>query len=167
MADGSTPTDFNPCLACSIEQDCCHRLDGLVVTAREYERVFARHADRLDVTEVGELRRVSARGAPCPNFEGRCTVYDDRPMECRLFPVTTHVVAVSGDTVRVTVHDRTNCPQKAALMPDDATVTRFVEGFARDAYGPEKAVEVIFERGFGRAAAYGLKAARKAGLARV
>jgi hypothetical protein len=140
----------NPCLACTIAQGCCAEMQGLMVTETEYERVFARHQTALEVSQTGRLKRLTSKAGPCPNWQGACTVYADRPMECRLFPFTVSVVAATDKTVHITVHDRVDCPQKDALRPREAVARGLIEAFARDAYGPELAIRISFERGLGR-----------------
>ncbi len=149
--------DANPCLACAIAQGCCSEMQGLMVTETEYQRVFARHREALEITQAGRLKRLTSKAGPCPNWLGACTVYADRPMECRLFPFTLSVVAASPRSVHITAHDRVDCPQKEALRPRESAARSLIEGFARDAYGPDRAVRVSFERGFGRLKALLLK----------
>ena len=125
-------------------------MQGLMVTETEYERVFSRHQNALEITQTGRLKRLTSKTGPCPNWQGACTVYEDRPMECRLFPFTVSIVAATSKTVHITAHDRVDCPQKEALRPREATARRLIEAFAREAYGPNHTIHISFERGFGR-----------------
>ncbi len=140
----------NPCLACTIAQGCCNEMQGLMVTETEYERVFSRHQNALEITQTGRLKRLTSKAGPCPNWQGACTVYEDRPMECRLFPFTVSIVAATSKTVHITAHDRVDCPQKETLRPRETTARRLIEAFAREAYGPNLTIHISFERGFGR-----------------
>ena len=151
----------NPCLACSINQGCCSDLQGLRLTPGEYETNFARHAGDLHIARDGPQYQVTSKLGPCPNWRGQCTVYETRPMECRLFPVTVTAVATMGPTVVAVAFDRTRCPQRAQLRPSDADARTLIEGFLRDAYGADRPVRVVFDRGPGRAMALGVKAARR------
>ena len=124
-------SDENPCSACSIGQKCCSALDGLRLSVAEYDRHFAGFADRLDTVREGPIVRVSTKGAvPCPNWQGQCTVYETRPMECRLFPHTIGNVFDGAAEVTLTVHRRTECPLKDALAMPDGDALAMVEAFA-------------------------------------
>jgi hypothetical protein len=151
----------NPCLACSINQGCCSDLKGLRLTPGEYETHFARHAQRLHIARDGPQYQVSSKDGPCPNWRGGCTVYEARPMECRLFPVTVTAVATIGPTVVAVASERTLCPQKAQLQPSDHDARTLIEGFLREAYGAHRPVRVVFDRGPGRVLALAVKAARR------
>ena len=141
----------NPCLACTISQDCCHEMQGLMVTRAEYDRAFRPHESALEVTHQGPLLRLTAKHGPCPNWQGACTCYEDRPMECRLFPYTVSIVATSPRAVHVTVHDRVNCPLKSELRPAKEAARRLIEPFALEAYGNDRPVSIHFEdSGWGR-----------------
>jgi len=156
-AHPATELAANPCLACSIAQGCCAEMQGLMVTEAEYERVFARHQHALEITQSGSLKRLTSKAGACPNWQGACTVYADRPMECRLFPFTVSVVATSSKTVHITAHDRVDCPQKEALRPREAVARRLIEAFAREAYGPDHSIRISFEHGLGKWKAFLLK----------
>jgi Fe-S-cluster containining protein len=125
-------------------------MQGLLVTENEYERVFEGHAHALEVTQSGRLKRLTSKAGPCPNWQGACTVYEDRPMECRLFPFTVSVVAATAKTVHITAHDRVDCPQKAVLLPRETVARSLIEAFAREAYGRDRTIRISFERGLGR-----------------
>jgi Fe-S-cluster containining protein len=141
----------NPCLACSIGQDCCSRLSGLRLAPREFERCFAVHADRIDVGRDGPLYVVSSRnGGACPNWSAQgCAIYDLRPMECRLFPHTIYMRNRAADRVSVVVHSDTRCPQKEKLKMTDAAARGLVAEFCREAF-PGAVVEMHMESRFER-----------------
>jgi Fe-S-cluster containining protein len=147
----------NPCLKCTINQGCCSDLKGLRLSPQEYERHFAHHSEALLVRRDGPQYQVTATAGPCPNWHGRCTVYETRPMECRLFPMTISNVAKVGETVVVVAHDRTSCPQSAALRPSDAQAQALIAGFVREAYGEGRPMRLVIDAGLGRAAAFGVK----------
>lgn len=151
----------NPCLACSINQGCCTSLKGLRLTQREFDANFAHHAGALHVDRDGPQYQVTARDGPCPNWRGGCTVYESRPMECRLFPVTVTGVTTVGERVLAIAFDRTNCPQAAQLRPSDRDARALIEGFLREAYGADREVGVVFDRGAGRVGALAIKAVRR------
>jgi Fe-S-cluster containining protein len=138
----------DPCASCSIHQACCSELSGLRVTAEEFERCFAAHADELIVEHEGPVRVLSPKGGgPCPNLgrDGRCTVYGHRPIECRLFPYTLYVRRAGDGHASLGYHGRTRCPQKAALLPSDAEARAMVTRFGRQAFGERVGLEVSRE----------------------
>ena len=147
----------NPCLKCTINQGCCSDLKGLRLSPQEYARHFAHHGDALSVRQDGPHYQVTSKAGPCPNWQGQCTVYETRPMECRLFPVTISNVATLGDTVVVVAHDRTACPQSSALRPSAETVETLIAGFVRESYGEHRTLRLVMDSGLGRAAAIGVK----------
>ena len=142
------PSAANPCLKCTIGQDCCSNLHGLRVSHGEYERTFARWADRLDVRHDGSTVILATHGGgACPNFQGRCTVYETRPMECRLFPHSIGSVIETRHGISVSVHSRTTCPLKSQLISSDEIAHAMVADWARGWVLPGQRVEVFAESG--------------------
>jgi len=154
----------NPCLQCTIQQGCCTNLSGLLLSRREYEAHFARHEENLITTHKGSFFQVTSKKGVCPNWDGQCTLYGDRPAECRLFPVTVGAVEETSTTLTMTLHSRTTCPQKETLLPSDEEAIAMARALASDAVGDTKTIRVFFERGLMRAGAFGLKVIRKAGF---
>ena len=137
----------NPCLKCSIDQGCCTHLSGLRVNQAEFDRCFASHQDKLSIEREGPLFKISVHdGGACPNWKDQCAVYEDRPMECRLFPHTIGSV-FDGETLLLTVHKRTDCPLKKELAMGDQAAVEMVEQFARETVGPERAYRVVLDAG--------------------
>ena len=141
----------NPCASCSIDQDCCTHLSGLRVTAAEFERCFAAHADRLDIEHEGPVVVLTPKNhAPCPNWQqAGCAVYEDRPRECRLFPFTLYVRKPNDDLVSIGYHSDTRCPLKTTLLPADCDARAIVTSFAEEAF-PGLQVEITRESTFER-----------------
>lgn len=123
-------TAFDSCSVCPIEQGCCRTLVGLRLTPSEYGVLFAPMAAMLEV-EIGEhvvmVDRLDA-GA-CPHWRGRCSIYADRPVECRLYPHTISHIEASDTAVSVHVNSATPCPSKAALLHPPETVRALCEAF--------------------------------------
>lgn len=141
----------NPCLSCTIGQDCCSHLSGLRVSRREFDRCFAQHEARMVVGRDGPLWVVSAlNGGPCPNWSDRgCSVYEQRPMECRLFPYTIYTRSRTADSVSIAFHSDTRCPLKDQLRMPRPAAKRMIAEFCRDAFPPaliEVRAETWFER---------------------
>ena len=137
----------NPCLKCSIDQGCCTHLSGLRVNQAEFDRCFASHQDKLSIEPDGPLLKISAHdGGACPNWKDQCTVNEDRPMECRLFPHTIGSV-FDDETLLLTVHKRTECPLKQELAMSDQAAVEMVDNFARETVGPDRAYRVLLDNG--------------------
>jgi hypothetical protein len=134
----------NPCKVCTIHQDCCTKISGLRLSRSEYTRHFESHRDLLDISERSNYIEVSGRGAACPNWiGGQCSVYETRPMECRLFPYTTGEIARFGRYALISYHARTHCPQKQSLLPSREETVRLLTSFAKDTFGPNVRVLLV------------------------
>jgi hypothetical protein len=153
----------NPCLECSIDQDCCSHLSGLRVNQEEYDRCFAAHADQLEINRDGPLYRISVKGGgACPNWEDKCSVYEQRPMECALFPHTLGAVFDNAPLV-LTVHKRTDCPLKATLAMAGADAVLRVEQYARASPDVGDNVRVLLDEGPARLEVLARRILRKLG----
>jgi Fe-S-cluster containining protein len=151
----------NPCLECSVNQGCCSHLNGLRVNQDEFDRCFAHHVDKLDIDRDGPLYRITVKdGGACPNWEDKCSIYEDRPMECALFPHTIGAV-FDDETLLLTVHKRTECPLKDALAMDDADAIRRVERYARETLDIGDNFRVILDEGPARLEVLTRRALRK------
>lgn len=132
-------SDFSPddlCATCSIGWDCCTHLSSLRLSKSEYEQHFAHREDKITVQREGPLYVVSSKeeGA-CPNFDKGCSVYDYRPIECRLFPYTLYMKRRDSNGVTMGFHSRTNCPQKEKLLMQEIEAKELIRHFARNAFG--------------------------------
>ncbi|SDR47873.1 YkgJ family cysteine cluster protein [Pseudovibrio sp. Tun.PSC04-5.I4] len=152
----------NPCLACNIGQDCCNRLTGLKVSEAEFQTHFQHHADRISVLKTGKIYEISALDEkPCPNWEEQCTVYDTRPVECRLFPHTIGQVVEKEHEVLLTVHSRTSCPLKADLRMSESDAVEMTREFGVNSYGSNTAIRVKRETGIAFLQALAHRAVKK------
>ena len=137
----------NPCLKCTIDQGCCAHLNGLRVNQDEFDRCFAQHEDQLTIERDGPLYKVTVSdGGACPNWKDRCTIYDERPMECALFPHTIGAV-FDNDTLLLTVHKRTECPLKDSLAMEDADAVQRVERYVRETLDVGDNFRVVLDAG--------------------
>lgn len=153
----------NPCLACNIDQDCCKRLTGLKLTDVEYTRHFEHHHSKLAIKRIGKIYEVSTKdGGQCPNWQGQCTVYETRPVECSLFPYTIGQIVEREDHTLFTLHSRTTCPLKHELIVPEVEARRMVRSFAEDAYGKNHKVRIVEERGLAFLAALARRVAARA-----
>jgi Fe-S-cluster containining protein len=137
-----TSKQDNPCLTCSIHQDCCTNLHGLKLTRNEYEAHFRQHADVLSVSQDGGIVTVSKKnGGACPNWKSDgCGVYLERPVECRLFPFTMDRVDLKKNEVIIGFHSDVNCPQKEKLLMPEPEAHALMRRFATEAFGEVPAV---------------------------
>ncbi len=136
----------NPCVTCSIGQDCCKNLSGLMLTESEYEQHFARHRETMLVEKKGPMYEVSVKdGKPCPYWNDGCEIYTDRPMDCRLFPYCIDSINHDHGRLLLTVNSQTPCPQKSKLLLPEGEVVAMVSSFARGVFGNDSVVEVEVE----------------------
>ena len=80
------------CFSCPLQQQCCH-LHKVVLLSEEVEGFSALLRERgLDPDDHIEQRKASNGVVvyvvpKCPFFQnGQCTIYDERPLDCRSFP---------------------------------------------------------------------------------
>lgn len=139
----------------------CTDLKGLRLSPAEYERHFAHHAEAMEISRAGPAYRVTAKAGKCPNWVGHCTVYETKPMECRLYPYTVSHLAAVGGTVQAVVHNRTGCPQKAQLTPSRAEAEAMVVGYIVETFGPDVKARVLFDEGGARPDVLAAKLAAK------
>jgi Fe-S-cluster containining protein len=148
----STGTD-NPCLECEIDQDCCTRLKGLMLTPAEFECNFRDYAQRLSAVRKNDYYLVSTQNeSACPHWkDGGCRIYDERPIDCRLFPYMISRISSKRKKIRIEFRRQTHCPRSDRLTMTDAEAQALVLAFAREVYGEEKQVLV---RGEGKFASW-------------
>ena len=142
----------NPCVICSIGQDCCSNLSGLKLLESEYRLHFARDYRRLQVKKEGQFYTIASKdGGPCPHWvKDRCRIYYDRPIECRLFPYTIGLIDRDDSQVVLTIHARTRCPLKKQLLVPKLKAEEMVRSFAYQAFGAQHVVKIEHERLFTR-----------------
>jgi Fe-S-cluster containining protein len=146
----------NPCAGC--QSNCCCDLRKLKLSPSEYQRVYERFRTQFEVVRKGALYELSMHaGKNCPHWDERvnCTMYESRPVECRLFPYTVNQTYKAGPLVLFTYHGKTPCPRKAnGLFPAHKEARRLVRSLARDTYGSGKMYWVCYEsllyRAFGK-----------------
>ena len=127
----------NPCADCDITQLCCLRLKGLKVTESERMRHFVGYEDLLDLQTRGSVSIVSAKEGTggCPHYDNGCTVYEERPIECRMFPWTIGAARLLLGRPFLTLHANTSCPAKSRLIIPYHEARELAAAFARDAFG--------------------------------
>ncbi len=137
----------NMCNKYSIKQDCCRKLSWLLLFEIEYKQHFAKHSANLEVRQDGRLFRVSAKdGYSCPNWIGdQCSIYADRPMECRLFPYTIGQITHVGNRVNLSFHSRGECPAKEILLMSKAEANRMILSFSQRAFRDADEINIEYE----------------------
>ena len=134
----------NPWISCPIEQEDCRKLRFLRLTKSEYMQHFAQHQEKITVQDHNETYLVSSKeGQTCPHWSNlKCTIYADRPVECRLFPYTLGRIQKEKNLVVINYHDRTLCPHKKDLLMPHEEAKKLILSFAREAFGNKCTVEV-------------------------
>jgi Fe-S-cluster containining protein len=99
--------------------------------------------NRLDIKHEGPIYVITPKnGEACPNWhDGGCSVYDERPRECRLFPFTLFVRQQKSHAVSLGYHCDTRCPLKTELLRSEDEAQAIVSDFGREAF-PAMSVEV-------------------------
>lgn len=132
----------NPCRACP--DNCCSIRGrfGLLLTKDEYETLFKEHKQNLNVREEDQFIVISSQeGNMCAHFaDGTCTIYHDRPIDCRLYPHQMRLAYETTDKVKFILHYRSDCPRKAELLIPEAEARTLVRNFGRKAYGDKKII---------------------------
>lgn len=142
----------NPCLECPVDQNCCRNLHGLTVSESEYDNLFKGSEDKLEVFKKGFLFEIwSKDGNACPHWDGQCTKYGSRPMDCDLYPYTIGNVFDDGDTVRVSYHNRTECPLGAELTPPREKAERLLRAFFEKNTPEGTRINIVYDEGAARA----------------
>lgn len=145
-------TQGNPCLACSTGQHCCIRLSGLLLSANEFITLFKYHQEKLSIKQSNKVTIVSSKeGNACPHWgPSGCRIYQQRPIDCRVFPYITARIIEKRSTVKIVFHSRSDCPLKDQLflhMPE-ADIKNLLIEFGKNVYGSTKTIVVSHERGF-------------------
>jgi CelD/BcsL family acetyltransferase involved in cellulose biosynthesis/Fe-S-cluster containining protein len=134
----------NPCFSCLIEQECCRKLRFLRLTKSEYMQHFAQQQEKIIIQDCDETYLVSSKeGQTCPHFKNDiCTIYADRPIECRLFPYTLGSIHKENNCLVITYHERTLCPNKGNLLMPDKEARKLILSFAHEAFTDKYTVKV-------------------------
>lgn len=143
-------TNSNPCATCSTNYGCCTLKGtcGLMLTKEEFDRHFKGHTDKLVVISSRNFVIISSRDSfACPHLDvDGCKIYDDRPIDCRLFPYMMSNVFEMRGQIKIVFHDRSDCPQRFHLLhPVDEARTLVME-FARSVFGRDRPIIVNFEK---------------------
>lgn len=141
-------TTYNPCLGCATNQGCCRHLGGLILTEDEYESIFEEHKEKLVVTRFDNFLVISLKdGGTCPYWrEYGCSIYQDRPIDCRLHPFMMRHFIHGKRAEKIIFNNLNDCPQRDTLMTE-AEAGALVVQFGKRIYGEDKVVVAQCERG--------------------
>ena len=141
----------NPCLICSVDQQCCSRLSGLRLSEEEFRKYFRDHSAKLSVLKYNKMFIVSTPDSrPCPHWQkSGCTIYADRPADCRLYPFEIKKISDKDSHVEVTFGENPGCPQKESLLMPIEEAKGLITIFCRAVYGREKKIDITYIQGHG------------------
>lgn len=144
-AAGISTKENNICSGCPTY--CCIGFGRMLVNHEELERLGK--FSGLKVEKEGRLYRVSVAraGDSCPYLvDHRCTNYDERPFDCRLYPVIVEETMQTNDEVIAFYRFHRRCPQvklfRLAWKKNDLNK---IEKWLKRAY-PDKKIKLIYRR---------------------
>lgn len=147
----------SPCMSCSIDMDCCRKFNGVVMSQDEYDRLFAKFDGRFELEQLGRFVKIADKsGQGCPYFEQGtgCTIYEDRPLDCRLFPFSLdHVRGGENEPMRASAHRRVGCPHSEEFPIDQAEIACVTDRMARSVGHNGAKVDLEYGAGWWRYAA--------------
>lgn len=135
----------NNCLNCVIDQQCCKVL-GLKLSKSEYEKSFADISDKLRVVKYDNFFMIYPRdNQPCPHWrEDGCSIYQDRPVDCRLYPYELHRMSCSKGQIEVDLYDQSDCPHKENLFIPVQEAKALITNLVQEIYGADKPVTIHY-----------------------
>ena len=137
-------TDQNPCLSCPTNQGCCSNLLGLALSQEEYESLFFQYKDLLDIDIAGRITNISVKdGKSCPYWDrDHCSVYLQRPMECRLYPFSLENIYDKGETVYISFGANNSCPLQEKLIMSKSDAKKMILEFTKKVYPDAKKIKI-------------------------
>jgi Fe-S-cluster containining protein len=122
-----------------------------MLTRDEYEAQFKQYEENLFVKQSDGVYIVTPRnGSACPYWgRGACTIYRNRPIDCRLYPYMMTQVDKENDELKINLNTSSLCPKSDALrmlMPE-AEARAHIAEFWREVVGDEMRIIVQRESG--------------------
>ena len=141
----------DPCAVCATNRGCCTLKGwcGLMLTKDEFEKHFKSHAEKLFIRLNDNHVVISTKeGLACPHLsDSGCRIYQDRPIDCRLFPYVMRFVSRNAKKVKIAFHTRSDCPTKNILLIPEAEARALVMEFGKKVNGADKIIIVQREKG--------------------
>jgi len=119
-----------------------------MLTEDEFSSVFAGREDELEVKRSCNVVIITPKdGGACPHWrDGGCSIYQRRPIDCRLHPyMMTHIIQ-RRNSVKITYHNINDCPRRDMLMTE-ADAGALVKEFGKKAYGEDRTIVAQCESG--------------------
>lgn len=142
----ATTAPVNPCqdcpdICCALKGDC-----GLRLAPEEFAAHFKAHEQDLNVRQENGYVIISTReGLVCPNLGAKgCSIYAERPIDCRLYPYQMLPVYETRRRVRVMLYLTPECVGNRTFRISEQEARGLVESFCRKAYGDKKIIIRIF-----------------------
>jgi Fe-S-cluster containining protein len=122
-----------------------------MLTKSEFNKLFKSHEQELLVRQSNKVVVVSSEeGGACPHWgKGGCRIYQDRPIDCRVYPYIMTRVIEKRNKVKIVFHARTDCPQKDRMyaLMSETDASALVREFGKKLYGKDKTIIVQCEKG--------------------
>jgi len=136
----------NPCLTCSAQQRCCSQLSGLRLTKDEFEIHFKKHSDGLAIARYEKTFVVSSHNnGPCPHWgKSGCRIYNDRPIDCRLYPYEITRISEKRKAIEITLLNNPGCPEMDSLLMPFEEAKALIEFFCHTVYGQGKPIIIKY-----------------------
>ena len=84
---------YNYCTQCKIKHNCCcdfdKCIDNIIITNKEKEIIVNRVGENMErvFQQINDKSyNIVSDNSVCPFYKNGCTIYDIRPIDCRLFP---------------------------------------------------------------------------------
>ena len=140
----------NPCLTCP---DSCCALKGecgLRLSPAEFEAHFKEHIQNLHMRQDGKNVVISTReGLVCPNLgEKGCRIYEERPIDCRLYPYQMLPVYETRRKVKFMLYMTPDCVANRTFHFSEQSARALVEKFCKDVYGDKTVLIQIYQDRF-------------------
>ena len=120
------------------------------LSQQEFEKYFKKHSDRLSVVKYNKMYIVYPRNnLPCPywNETKGCGMYEDRPIDCRLYPYDLHQIIEKNGVIEIEFYDQTDCPHKENLFMPVEEAKELMRKLAREVYGEDMPIRIKFVPG--------------------
>lgn len=139
----------HPCAGCVTHYGCCSLKGscGLMLTREEFEKHFEGYAEKLVVRSAEHFVIISSRhGCTCPHLsDDGCRIYQDRPVDCQLFPYMMSHVFHNRRRVRIVFHDKSDCPHQALIIQTPEAARVLARKFGQAVFGSGMSVVADFE----------------------